>query len=920
MVRWAAVPLPLCPVSGGWRARHLGFCGLSGRGAIVAILCVLLFLTTAQAGPAQAGTARSQTDSSFDPAGLVDTFVGTGSNPVYSGAIGTFPGADVPFGMVQWSPDTSPNLVAAGGGYNYSDDEISGLSLTHLSGVGCSIFGDVPILPFTGSVPQNPQGLNETFSHAQEQASPGRYQVALGSPSVTAQLGVTTRSGIGTFTFPASTAANLLFKVSDSLNGIDHSTVQMVGNNEILGSVSSGQFCSTTQTYTVYFFATFDRPFTGKGVWTGAGLRPGASTCAGSQQTACGAWVSFDTESDPTVTMKVGISYVSTANAEMNLRAEDPGWNLGQVESQATKEWNAALGRIVVRGGSVEARKTFYTALYHSLLDPSVFSDVNGQYEGMDGRVHNSGKRTQYANFSEWDIYRDEIPLLSMIDPDRVSDMMQSLVDDATQTGSLPIWQLANLDTPTMSGDSADPVISDAYAFGVRGFNANAALTAMVDGANSVRTFDGVEQRPHVSDYNENGYVDNEVVGQDLTLGVGTSMTLEYAIDDFAIAEMAKETGHTADEALMMRRAQDWEQLFNPVTTYLQPRQEDGSFPSGPAFQLSNPTLQSLGVTQLGFQEGNALQYTWSVPQDLGELFALMGGGPAATQKLDQFLTELNAGPSLPYDWSGNEPDLWVPWEFDYSEAPWRTQAAVRQIASSVYSLTPDGEPGNDDLGAMAAWYVWADLGLYPLTPGTANLVVGSPLFPSATIDLGSGKRLELTADGAPDPYVRSATLATGSGGATALNRPWLPSDVVRTGGTVHFVLSSKPDKSWGAEVTEAPPSFGEYATPILGYTQPSGAVQDPGKEQRSVTVGVESVGTGRSTVYWKASTSSGITVSPSSGEIAVAPASGNPTARRASTQVSVTSTSSSGGTVRFDFSMSGSSATIPPAVLDLDP
>jgi predicted alpha-1,2-mannosidase len=870
---------------------------------------------------APAGAVPARRGAAFDPAGLVDPFVGTGSAPAASGAIDTFPGADMPFGMIQWSPDTAPDR-AQGGGYDYEDDEISGFSLTHLSGPGCSVFGDVPILPFTGPLPQDPETLVEPFSHGDEHADPGRYEVALGSPAVTTQLAVTTRSGIGAFTFPASAAANLLFKVSDSANGDVDSSVRIIANDQVVGSVTSGDFCGDQgdhSTYTMYFSASFDRAFTDHGVWNGAGPHAGAGGCAGSQLTSCGAWVSFDTQKNPVVLMKVGISYVSTADAALNLRAEDPGWSVSHVASLASKAWNSALGRVVVRGGSLQARRTFYTALYHSLLDPSIFSDVNGEYEGLDGRVHSDGTRTQYANFSEWDIYRTEIPLLSMIEPDRVSDMMQSLVTDAAQAGSLPVWELADDDTDEMSGDSADPIIADAYAFGVRGFDVKAAVADMVKGATSPRTFAGVEERPYLSQFDQDGYVENYAVGPNDTFAVGASMTLEYAIDDFAVAEMSGATGHAADARMMLTRAQNWETLFNPATGYIQGRLPDGSFPSGPAFEPTPPLLLSLGQNQFGFQEGNAIQYTWSVPQDLGTLFALMGGDRVATQRLDQFLDQTDAGPYLPYDWSGNEPDLWVPWEFDYSGAPWRTQQAVRQIATSDYSLSPNGEPGNDDLGAMSSWYVWAALGLYPLTPGTSNLVLGSPMFPSATIDIGGGRRLELAASGAPDVYVRSATVSTGSGGATSLDHPWVSSDLVRDGGTIHFVLGSKPDKGWGASAASAPPSFTTDATPFVGFTVPSGTTQTSTGGRSTAQVGIASVATTGSTVYWTASPSTGIAVSPSSGRITVPP-SRDEAAHRSSVSVLITSSAATGGSVRFRFSVPHASTPIPPVSLDVDP
>jgi putative alpha-1,2-mannosidase len=369
----------------------------------------------------------------------------------------------------------------------------------------------------------------------------------------------------------------------------------------------------------------------------------------------------------------------------------------------------------------------------------------------------------------------------------------------------------------------------------------------------------------------------------------------------------------------MLARSQDWETLFNPVTGYIQGRLQDGSFPSGPAFQPTPPALLAVGQNQFGFQEGNAIQYSWSVPQDLGTLFALMGGDQAVTRQLDQFLNETNAGPYLPYDWSGNEPDLWVPWEFDYAGSPWRTQEAVRQIASTAYSLGPNGEPGNDDLGTLSAWYVWAALGLYPLTPGTANLVIGSPMFPSATVILGNGKRLAIKATGTPDVYVRSATVATGSGGATMLERPWVSSDIVHNGSVIHFVLGHRPDTRWGTGTTSAPPSFDESATSLIGYTVPSGAIQNFQGERGTAIVGIESIRTAQSKVTWTAVASNGITVSPSSGRIDV-PADRDATSNRGSATIHLTYSAKTAGTVTFHFSAPGGSGNISPVTLEVEP
>ncbi len=380
--------------------------------------------------PATAGT---------DPAALVHPLDGTGTGPVSPGTVGQFPGADLPFGMIQWSPDTSPNAAQAGGGYSDGDSAINGFSLTHLSGTGCPSYQDVPILPTEGAI-TSPATTVASFSHQGEHASPGLYQVALGQQApISVSLSVTTRSGISRFAFPAGTQSNVLFKVADSTNPVTAASVQVLGHDEVEGQVSSGQFCGTGTAYTLHFVALFDRAFSSAGAWSNSGTLPGTTTCTG---TSCGSYVTFDTTKDRQVLMKVGISFVSTHDAMQNLESEDPGWSLQRVSTQAHDRWNALLGRIAVHGGTAGQQHTFYTALYHSLLFPNVVSDVSGRYEGSDGKVHTAGNREVYANFSEWDIYRSEVQLESLLDPHAVGDMVQSLLDDAQQTGWLPKWAI----------------------------------------------------------------------------------------------------------------------------------------------------------------------------------------------------------------------------------------------------------------------------------------------------------------------------------------------------------------------------------------------------------------------------------------------------------------------------------------------
>ncbi len=852
----------------------------AATGAACILVCTLatssaLLASSASASPPSISTVA-------DPAALVHPLDGTGTGPVSPGTVGEFPGADTPFGMIQWSPDTSPDAVQSGGGYDDADSQINGFSLTHLSGTGCPSYQDVPILPTVGAIgTATPETASATFSHAHESASPGSYQVQLDEPDpIGVTLAVTRRTGIASFDFPASTAANLLFKVADSANPVMASDVHIVGHDEIEGQVTSGQFCQTGTNYTLHFVAQFDRPFTQAGTWTSMGLAPAQSSCSG---TSCGAYVSFDTTSERQVLLKVGISFVSTADATHNLEAEDPRWSVAEVAAGAHQQWNAILGRIGVGGGTPSEQHTFYTALYHSLLFPNIVSDVNGDYDGSDGKVHTDHGREEYANFSEWDIYRSEIQLESLLDPHAVGDMVQSLVDDAEQGGWLPKWAIVGGDESQMNGDSADPIIADAYAMGARNFDVATALRFMVRGATQTESNHGLEiERQYLSQYLTQHYVNAGSL--DLTsidYSIGGSATLEYAIDDFSIAQIAAAQHDSSEAVTMMRRASNWEYLYNPATGYVQARGNDGSFPPGLAFNASQ--LEPGGQT--GFEEGNAVQYTWSVPQNLAALAALEGGGVAASAYLERYFIQLNATRDAPYDWSGNEPSEWAPWEFDYFGAPEQTQRVVRAIADDEYADAPVDEPGNDDLGAISSWYVWAAIGLFPVTPGEANLELASPLFPSVTITLPDGHRLVETAPGAAAsrPYIRALrvsgitrpkTAAATGGGAPSTgttehewDMPWLPASAVRTGGTLTFTLSVTPDATWGSAPSDSPPSFGAQQLPAVGFSQPSGGMQLAVGTPATLLLGAGTVDEQPAKVLWQvASPPAGLTVTPSTG------------------------------------------------------
>jgi predicted alpha-1,2-mannosidase len=958
-------------------------------------------ISAAPSVPAAQAAVTASTQAPTDPASYVNPLIGTGSGGNVVGQVDTFPGAAAPFGMLSLSPDTTPT-GADGGGYYYGDSQIKGFSLTHISGPGCGAFGDFPILPTSGAVPDNPYTTTDSFSHSSEQASPGYYSVSLGSPAIQAKMTATTRTGLADFTFPSGSPGNVLFKVDGSQNGDTNQSVQFVGNDAIAGKVksgpwpghergmpgrgrgarnvapdasggsgggqaTSGHFCGSPDTYPIYFAARFNRPFSSEGTWQqtatgpnllgtsqtgtlnwggpynngcssntgglssvngGAGeswtascvtpqtwtqvtpqgltngdtylasvtleansssqtapvyldfyngcvdtssqevtLTPGTpvtltdSTTIGcsnapqfqirtsgsgsvdltasnasiqqvtekpnpGSQSASGAgaaaYASFAPPSGSTtpqtVQMQVAISYVSTADAWANLEAEQGSANVsfGSVQARTRASWNQLLSKIKVSGGSTADLTKFYTALYHCLLDPNVFSDANGQYLGFDGKVHklSGGQQVQYANFSGWDVYRDEIQLLSLVAPSQTGDMMQSLVNDAAQGGWLPKWPLADDYTGVMNGDAADSMIADAYAFGVRNFDVSQALDEMIKGATVVPTTSQLGhgwyvERPQLADYLKLGYTPNVEQTSLSPVDNGASQTLEYSLNDFGISQMAQALGRDSTAEEFATRAQNWENLFNPATGYLQPRGGAGDFPAG------NPLTVGYGsFGQSGFQEGNAAQYDFATPQNLGALINLLGGPAAAISRLNTFFTQLNAGPNEPYYWAGNETDLNAPWVYDYAGAPYKTQDLVRQITNTLYSSDPGGEPGNDDLGAMSSWLVWADLGLYPETAGAPVLVTGSPLFTRAMVQLPSGATLNISGTGAGDnqPYVTGLSV---NGQPT--QQTWVPvQSLLTNGGNLAFTLSSSPDQSWGSAPADAPPSYSAGQAPVV--------------------------------------------------------------------------------------------------------
>ncbi|MBY8882000.1 GH92 family glycosyl hydrolase [Actinacidiphila acidipaludis] len=883
----------------------------------------IMALPLSSLGSLGSAFAASGPDFVKDPASLVNPLIGT------SGAVNTFPGPDMPFGMLQWGPDTTPHRTQ-GGGYEYKDSKISGFSLAHVSGPGCDVAGDVPILPVTGALSGNLSDTSAGFSHANEQTGIGYYGVTDAS-GVKTELTDTTRSGLGRFTFPAGAQSNLLLKLSSGATTVDGTRVKTVSDHEVSGAVDSGHFCGAGNRYTLHFDIKFNQAFTGSGTWVGSTINPDATSlklgrapqttakhtpgplheqhftvpdhpapsvhgsqssaspsasgtatpsAAGGSATAAGApvtgangmYLTFDTSKNATVTAAVAISYTSDDNAAANLNAEVKGWDFDAMRQANHDAWNALLGRVRIGGGTHDQQVQFYTALYHTLLHPNTFSDVNGQYMGMDDQVHKlaKGQLAQYANYSGWDTYRSQTQAIAMVAPRQTSDIVTSMVNGYDQTGLLPKWASNNGESYVMVGDPADGIIADAYAFGARNFDTAHALEAMEHEATAVS-----QNRPGEAVRDADGYLPLDQSYPCCNFYGPVSTQLEYDTADYALASFAKSLGKTADYQKFATRAQDWMNVFNPQTGYMQGKNKNGQFAGGFTPGTSN-----------GFVEGTSAQYTPMVPFDIAQLVTARGGTAAYSSYLDSLLGDITDPGGTNADLS-NEPSLEIPWEYDYVGQPWKTQAAVRQAQQKLYFNAPVGSFGNDDLGAMSSWYVWSSLGMYPETPGTDTLALGSPVFPVAQVTLGNGKQVRINAPqaAAGAPYVQSLNV-----NGKAWNNAWLSFGQFEKAGSMDFTLGTSPNTTWAASADSVPPSDTIGGGRVLAATGPTsdGLIVAPGTSSQGV-LKLTNLGTAPVTVDWAASAPAGVTLGAASGSVTV------PAAGSAEAQVPVTAGGSEG-------------------------
>ena len=742
----------------------------------------------------------------------VDPLIGTGEEGH------TFPGATVPFGMVQLSPDTQIRFYKQSykwaAGYRHEDTSILGFSHTHFSGAGHSDLGDFLIQPIAGPVRLEPgddsqPGYRSRFRHMTEKAEPGYYAVTLDDYQVRAELTATTRAGVHRYTFPAGQPAHLLLDLRSSIYNYDGkilwSRIRVRPNGTITGMRQTRGWAPGRQ---LFFALRFSQPLTGQDLYNREpqplvykgfktpGTTPADTECV--EGRALEGVFHFGALTAPLIA-KLAISPVSEDNAIANLDAEVPAFDFDSARLNAHRRWEQALSVLDIQAPPA-MRKNLYTALYHAFMAPSVASDVNGSYRGPDQQVHRSTEFEFVSTFSLWDTYRAEQPLITLLQPERrTRDIVRSLLASRRQSpfGILPVWQFQGIETWCMIGYHAVPEIADAYMKGIRGYDANEALDAMVASASYA-------PYGHLGDYMKLGYVP---VDRD---GEGASQTMEYAYDDWTIWRMAKSLGREDVARTFEQRAGNWRNVFDTKTGFVRPRLADGSF--------REPFDPALAGNTSGFTEGNAWQYSWYQPQDVAGLIQLLGGDQKLIAKLDAMFdakvdpkayahVEDIAGMIGQYI-HGNEPSHHLAYLYNYAGQPWRTQERLKQIVDSQYKPAPDGLVGNDDLGQMSAWLVFTAMGFYPVAPGSNEYVLGRPFADSILLNLPNGNKFRIVAENLTDAnrYVAGVSL-----NGAPLTRSVITHEQILKGGELRFVMGSKPNRTWATGVTTRPYSISAY-------------------------------------------------------------------------------------------------------------
>lgn len=735
------------------------------------IICVGLALTAITVSSCN----EKEINLTLDYIQFVNPFIGTD----FTG--NTYPGAQVPFGMVQLSPDNGLPGWDRIAGYFYPDSTIAGFSHTHLSGTGAGDLYDISFMPVT--LPYNeaeqPLGIHSKFSHEKESAYAGYYQVFLQDYKINVELTATERCGIQRYTFPkAESAIFLNLKKAMNWDETQDSYIEQVDSVTLKGYRYSNGWARNQK---IYFYTKFSRPFDSLQLDKSPIIKDGKENGHGYV-----ARINYNTFENEQIVIRTAISGVSMEGAERNFMAEAQESDFDSYLCKAKKMWNDALGKIEVENSDMDETVTFYTALYHSMLAPTIYGDVDGSYYGPDKKIHKADGWTNYSTFSLWDTYRAAHPLFTIIQPERVNDMVKSLIAFSEQNGRLPVWNMFGSETDMMIGYHSVPVIVDAYLKGIGDFDAESALKECVKTAN-------LDDYRQIGLYKNMGYIPYDVVDKYNSENWSLSKTLEYAFDDYCIALMAEKMGKEDLADNFYKRASNYRNVFNENSSFMQPKDSKGNFIAG-----FKPEEYTPHIT-----ESNGWQYLWSVQHDVDGLIELIGGKKRFEEKLDSMFTLIpKENEQLPIFSTGmigqyvhgNEPSHHVAYLYNYTDSPWKTQKYVSEIMHELYKNSPDGLCGNEDCGQMSAWYVMSAMGIYPVNPVSGEYQIGTPMFSEMQIRFAENKVFKILAKNVSreNCYVKSVKL-----NGVALEKPFINHKDIMKGGVIEFTMTDKPTK-WG--------------------------------------------------------------------------------------------------------------------------
>ncbi|MBB4802187.1 putative alpha-1,2-mannosidase [Flavobacterium nitrogenifigens] len=710
----------------------------------------------------------------------VDPFIGTGGHGH------TYPGATVPFGMLQVSPDNGISSWDWCSGYHYSDSIVSGFSHLHLSGTGIGDLADILFMPTNKKLDLTAKAASRDFlpykskyNHVNEKATPGSYQVFLEDPKINVELTSTQRTAYHKYTYNNNDVQSVVVDLGFAINWDKalKTSIKIEDANTISGYRYSTGWAKNQK---VYFVAKFSKPITESIITADKKVVSGQS--AEGENTALQLF--FDSKNSKELGVKVALSSVSVENAKDNLDAESQSFE--KAKSDATLEWNKALSKIKVETPIDSLKTIFYTALYHAQVAPVTYSDKNGQFRREDDKIITAKDYTAYSTLSLWDTFRAENPLLTILEPTKVSDLVNSMLAYYETKKILPVWTLYANETNTMTGYHSIPVIVDAYMKGIKGFDAEKAFEAMKATM--------MQDERGLNFYKKYGYIPYNLLDESVTI------TLEYAYDDWCVAQMAKALGKTADYEFFSKRSKAYEYLFDAKSGFMRGKSEDGKSWNEPFDPKHSNHREHTDYT-----EGNAWQHSWFVPHNVDDFIKLHGGNDIFTKRLEQLFTESSeiTGNNVSADISGligqyahgNEPSHHIAYMFNHAGQPWRTQYWVRHILDTQYNTTANGLSGNEDCGQMSAWYVFSSMGLYPMNPASGEYEIGSPIFEKSTLNLPNGKTFVIEAENVSEKnfYIQSATL-----NGEVFNKTAISHQDMLKGGVLHFVMGAQPNQKWG--------------------------------------------------------------------------------------------------------------------------